>query len=294
MVATGSRRYEASLGAAWRFTALAYPLHLRTAGVDDMLWWAAAWRRAAVVTGDSSYLARSRAYFAQAVGFWDDACGGGVWWNRAKTYKNAISNELFLLVAMQLHQATGEQEFLDWGARSWRWFNQSGLINSQGLVNDGLVGCQNNGQETWTYNQGVLLGGLALLYQHSQDQGMLARACEVADAAIERLSYRGVLQEPCEPGCNTDQQQFKGIFMRYLARLTLVLPSSHAAQQTRYTRFITTNTEAIQTQDPDGRRLIPLEWGKPGAASGITHTSGLECWNARLLVESAAGASHFV
>jgi predicted alpha-1,6-mannanase (GH76 family) len=39
-------------------------------------------------------------YVAQA---WDDTCGGGVWWSQARSYKNAITNELFLMGASTLH-----------------------------------------------------------------------------------------------------------------------------------------------------------------------------------------------
>jgi predicted alpha-1,6-mannanase (GH76 family) len=38
------------------------------------------------------------------------------------------------------------------------------MINGDGLINDGLnAQGENNGQATWTYNQGVILGGLVAL-----------------------------------------------------------------------------------------------------------------------------------
>jgi len=59
-----------------------------------------------------------------------------VWWTRAKRYKNAIPNELFLLIAGRLHQRTigsgrGEDIYLDWALREWQWFRASGLIGPQ-------------------------------------------------------------------------------------------------------------------------------------------------------------------
>ncbi len=52
------------------------------------------------------------------------------------------------------------------------------MINAQSLVNDGLNSsnpnaCTNNGRTTWTYNQGVILGGLVELYNADKDPTLL-------------------------------------------------------------------------------------------------------------------------
>lgn len=78
-------------------------------------------------------------------------------------YKNAITNELFLTVAVRLHQRTrGVNEYLSWARRSWDWLDRSGMVDARGLINDGLdPSCKGVVPSTyWTYNQGVILGGL--------------------------------------------------------------------------------------------------------------------------------------
>ena len=114
---------------------------------------------------DTRYLQAAKTIFSHNTAGWDDTCGGGLWWTTAKTYKNAITNELFLTLAAQLHLRTpGDTGYLTWAQRTWEWFSASGLIGTTGLVNDGLSSaCQNNGGPTWTYNQGVILGGLGAL-----------------------------------------------------------------------------------------------------------------------------------
>ena len=86
-------------------------------------------------------------------------------------------------------------------------------------VNDGItLACQNNGATTWTYNQGVILGGLAALSEITGDRDYLTQGEAIAAAALRGLAPGGILAEPCESGatCNEDQAQFKGIFVRYL------------------------------------------------------------------------------
>jgi predicted alpha-1,6-mannanase (GH76 family) len=190
---------------------------------DDNGWWALAWVAAYDLTRDRRYLETAQAIFAHNQGGWDGTCGGGLWWNTGRRYKNAITSELFLALAARLAQrASDEQEhreYLDWALRTWEWLRASGMIGPDGLVNDGLTAaCANNGGTTWTYNQGVVLGGLAALCELTGDQGYLRAGEHIADAALRGLAGpAGILADPCEPsGCDGDQTQFKGIFVRYL------------------------------------------------------------------------------
>ncbi|HYJ68642.1 MAG TPA: glycoside hydrolase family 76 protein [Nocardioidaceae bacterium] len=75
----------------------------------------------------------------------------------SQTYKNAISVELYIKLAASLHnRIRGDRTYLDHAIEAWEWFRDSGMINADQLVNDGLNtqsgGCDNNGGTTWTYN----------------------------------------------------------------------------------------------------------------------------------------------
>ena len=75
--------------------------------------------------------------------------------------QNAITNELYLMTASRLYQITGNASYLALAQREWAWFNASGMINDQFLINDGLTSsCKNNNGTTWTCAWCVCLGAL--------------------------------------------------------------------------------------------------------------------------------------
>lgn len=104
---------------------------------------------------------------------------GGVWWNTDKKYKNAITNELYFALSSKLYLNTRDTRFLQAANAEWAWFNQSGMLNAQNLINDGLnlPSCTNNGGTTWTYNQ-VEIAGWKLNY------------CDTTGGSIQCLRLR--------------------------------------------------------------------------------------------------------
>jgi predicted alpha-1,6-mannanase (GH76 family) len=237
---------------------------------DDNAWWALAWTAAYDLTRDQRYLDAAEAIFTRNTAAWDGTCGGGLRWHAGSAYKNAITSELFITLAALLHQRVpGDQNYLSWAQRTWDWFAASGLINPGNLVNDGLTAdCRNNGETTWTYNQGVILGGLAALFQITGDRDYLTRGEAIAAAALSGLTSAGILAEPCEASpkpCDEDQAQFKGIFVRYLYdfwlqdRQFLV-----AGQQPDYRAFILANAASVWSHR-NASAQFGLRWAAPCA-----------------------------
>jgi len=196
-------------------------------GNDDDLWAALAALNLRGLTHDDALLAYAAQTFDRITRqYWDSTCGGGLWWDHQRTYKNAITNVLALDAAAQLYVATGKRVYLDWAKREDSWISASGMLGASGLLNDGLSDrCANNGGPTFTYNQGVYIGALTDLSRATGGQADLARAQTVAEAAVRGLSApSGVLTEPGGPPTGQDGQIFKGVFIRHLGRLVAVLP----------------------------------------------------------------------
>ena len=228
---------------------------------DDEGWWALAWIDAYDLTHERRYLAMAQSIFDDMAGGWDETCGGGIWWSKDRKYKNAIANELFLSVAAHLANRAGERaKFEEWVAKEWRWFRGSGMINGENVINDGLRidaatgACTNNGKTVWTYNQGVVLGGLAE-WSKAGHADAIEEAKRIADAALTHLTDKdGVLHDPCEPKCGADGIQFKGIFMRNLRALNGVAPEE------RYAKAFQVNAEAIWTKDRTPENTFGTVW----------------------------------
>jgi predicted alpha-1,6-mannanase (GH76 family) len=244
---------------------------------DDEGWWALAWIDAYDLTHQQQYLEMAASIFGDMTKGWDDTCSGGIWWSKDRKYKNAIANELFLSVAAHLVTRTGNKElraqYLDWARREWQWFSHSGMINSSHQINDGLdAQCANNHQTTWSYNQGVILGGLSQLYMRTHDRSLLSEANAIAGATLSNTKLtdpQGILHDPCEPDCGGDGTQFKGIFVRNLALLYKVAPSS------RYKTFILANADSIWNGMHPPEYGIGTIWAAPyGSINASTQSSG--------------------
>lgn len=281
---TGDQAYRPVIGNTFARAPRRHPGFINTF-FDDNGWWALAWVAAYDLDGDPGYLEAAEAIFARNRTGWDDTCGGGLWWNEERTYKNAITCELFLLLAGLLAQRVpGRGDYLDWALRSWDWLRGSGMINPDALVNDGLsAACANNGQPAWTYNQGVILGGLTALHEITGDAAYLGQAQLIADAAVSRLTDPpGILADPGERAdAGGDLPQFKGIFARYLGDLAR---SSAGDPRQRYAGFLTANADRAWDRDRNAAGQFGLRWGGPFDRADASRQSAA----AELLTAAAA------
>lgn len=257
---------------------------------DDEGWWALALIRTFDVTGQQKFLDAAIQIFVDMQTGLGGPCNGGIFWNKDRLYVNAITNELYLFVAAALANRTPEKHrYLQIARDQWRWFKQSGMINKDNLINDGLDDqCNNNGLQTWSYNQGVILGGLVEIFKATGNRDLLKEAHVIARAAIKHLSNEdGVLVETdkCElrgGNCGHDGQQFKGIFVRNLRYL------HDTAPRDLYRDFIIKNADVIWANNRNDRDMLGVAWNGPFIkASGASQSSALDVLVAAIAVSEA-------
>jgi predicted alpha-1,6-mannanase (GH76 family) len=289
---TGDMTYDSAIAGAY---ALNSGGNFENGSDDDTAWWALAWLQAYELTRVPAYLAIAETDADYIHQDWDGTCGGGVWWQRnPRSYKNAITNELFLDLTASLHnEIPADVKYLSWARAEWSWFDHSGLINASNLINDGLDGsCANNADVTWTYNQGVILAGLAQLYQATGNRSLLRIAERIATAAIGQLTSGGVLAEPCEGGgcrarLDANTRSFKGIFVTDLKALAIT------AGTTQFNSFLSRQAQSIEAHDTSSHHEFGMFWAGPvGGVSSSSQASALDSLVASVRLPQPHGHDH--
>ncbi|KAE8154677.1 glycoside hydrolase [Aspergillus avenaceus] len=244
---------------------------------DDDAWWALAWIAAYDVTGIQEYLDTAKGIFESLSNAWPSKCGnGGIDSDYTHVYVNAVTNELFFSVAAHLaNRASDRKYYIDWATKQWKWFNSSGLINENYTINDGLTNdCKNNGAALWSYNQGIVLGGLAELHRAAHNASDLPTAKKIAKAAIAALADdNNVIRESCEPDdCDANATQFKGIFIRNLKLLHSVAPDD------AYAKVINASANSVWNNDRNAaNNQLGVVWAGPvGQIDASTHSSAMD------------------
>ena len=279
MERTGDRRYLPQLDNTFEKDKGVFPAgylsgdpllgNFTSRAIDDSEWWGLTWIQAYDLTKNRKYLDMAVTIAQYVEGYWDPGtCGGGVWWNGERTYKNAVTNGLWIRLTAELHnRLPQDKHWLGRAKEGWNWFLGSGMINSAGLVNDGLKDdCQSNGDTVWSYNQGLAIGAGLELWRATHDSSLLTTVRRLADAAIAPggLVTDGVLTEYCDaPGrtCDDNGKQFKGIFLRYWMDL------ADTTHDRRYTDFVAQQAAKVWNDDRDAADRLGERWS--GAAPNV-------------------------
>lgn len=211
-------------------------------------------------------------------------------WEKGTTTVNAIENSLYLTAAAKLANRLPSTPsggyYYNEAIRAYTWFINSGMINEQFLINDGLTAaCGNNGGTTWSYNQGAILGGLTELTWASGDPTYTTLAVNIANATITLLTdSNGILTDACGE-CPGDGGQFKGVFARNLQFMYNRADGLTTATLAQFKSFLQNNADTLWVKDQTGNLLGPV-WDGPYVTADVNSQS-----SALDLLVGAAGVS---
>lgn len=253
---------------------------------DDEGWWAMGWIASYDLTGDKKYLNTAKDLFEDMTGGWTTPCKGGIWWNKPKESIASISNELFLAVGASLANRVSAEEKADyqnWAQMEWDWFYNSGVINGDKLINDGVdkSSCRNDGKTTWAYNQGVILTGLSELARAKGEKDLIRHANELANASMNKLADKGILTELVGHPLDQQSAMFKGAYVRGLSTL------NENASQKKYTDFLRKNADSALANARNKDGVIRDRWqGGSDGSSAASHAAGIDVLVAALQASS--------
>lgn len=197
----------------------------------------------------------------------DDVCGGGMRWqipryNTGFDYKNTIANGCFFNIGARLGRYTNNDTYIRYAEETWDWLVAVNYISENYDVYDGghdYANCTNIFKVQFSYNAGVLIQGLASLYNHVSPEAsfasnltscctFIANNLQTGDVKwkthldgmvettltyfFERPEHQGIMFEVgCEEagendtnGCTTDMLSFKGFLHRWLANAIQLAP----------------------------------------------------------------------
>ncbi|KAL8293757.1 hypothetical protein RQP46_000458 [Phenoliferia psychrophenolica] len=250
--------------------------------VDDQSWWSMFALRAYQAYGNETWLDAAKIISTNNSLYWDDTCGGGVLWLTYRPkIKNTITNALYFGTLARLYRYTGDYQYFTYAMNTLNWWLEWGFDADTGRVWDTITapsdwdptntyGCNKTGLQTWTYNSGSILYGLADLYYATGNTSLLDLGRTIAYAAMRDFTpdqSTGVIQESCEhdgqpsadlpPGCQQDELMFKGILMMGMAELYVARPDQNIYN------FVNTQLLSAVFNDVDDTWLFGEWWDGP-------------------------------
>jgi predicted alpha-1,6-mannanase (GH76 family) len=246
---------------------------------DDMQWMALACLRIFALTNDAMYKETTLALWGDIKNGWSADLGGGIWWRKDNSSKNAPSNLPAAILAARLYKAFGNTEDLNWATRIYQWQKATLYDANSGWVMDNITAAGvKNTDWYFTYNQGTFIGAALELYSNTNNVGYLNDANKAAGFTLQngRLtdnSAGGILKD--EGG--GDGGLFKGIFVRYFTRL-IVDGNIDNGLKTQYINFLNRNAQAVWLNGNSRPQLLfGSAWNRsPGSSNEFTvQLSGL-------------------
>lgn len=254
---------------------------------DDESWWAMGWIKAYDVTKEPKYLSAAQTIFDDMLTGQGATCGG-IWWSKERVSNSAISNQLFLAVAASLANRVHFEipRYRKIAQKQVDWLLPSGMMNDNSTFNDGLCipSCKLVGP-VYSYNQGVILGGLVEMHKLTGEKKYLLRAQDIALGAIKQLATpnNGILTDLGYPAdMDATGAQFKGVFVRNLMYLQAVYGRK------QYVEFIQKNADSIWHADRQKDGKFGALWQGPiKSLSAAAQVSALDCLIAAAVVSTS-------
>ncbi len=242
---------------------------------DDMEWMGLALVRLYDHTGEAQYLELAKNLFTDIQGGWSDVAGGGIGWQKNRAwYKNTPANAPAVILAVRLHERTGEEVYSTWAHDIFDWMHATLRDRITGNIFDGI----NDNQDmrlsyaAFTYNHGVYIGAAVEMYRMTGDAKYMNYAAETYRNTVTTYSNEnGVIREDGRD----DGGLFKGILLRYVKDYYFAQPQDREDIRD----WLYANADSAQSNAINSNNLIGGNWNGPaieGTVQLSQHLSGVK------------------
>lgn len=225
---------------------------------DDIMWMVLFCVRAYNATGDKKYKEQAIFHFEKVYDRGYDAqFGGGIYWKKGGTGKNACINFPAALAATYLYDLTGERDYLNKAERLFSWAAGVMFDEETGAVYDNVHYDENRSivldKSVWTYNQGTFIGAATRLYEITGKKAYIEMAKKAADHTIFTMFNNDVNGLEGDNNNYQDFLGFKGIFFRWFGYYI------HSQNVTDYDEWIELNLR-VGWHNRTSRCLVNGRW----------------------------------
>ena len=212
---------------------------------DDMEWMALACLRAFKATNDVQYKDVALLLWTDIKNGWSNDLGGGIWWRKDNSSKNAPSNLPAAILAARLYKAFNNPTDLQWAKDIFQWQKTVLYEPNSGWVYDNIE-ANGNKNITWkfTYNQGTFIGAALELYSITNTATYLSDAVKAADFAVNSGQLTDIANGILKDEGGGDGGLFKGVFIRYFNRL-IIDGGIESGKKTQYLNFMKSNAQKL-------------------------------------------------
>jgi predicted alpha-1,6-mannanase (GH76 family) len=222
---------------------------LQNAYNDDVMWMVIASARGYLHTGNPVYREVAQRNFDQCYErAWSTNLGGGLWWTKTNSTKNACVNGPAAIAAHLLFQMTADTNYLTKSRNIFKWERVTLFNTNSGAVADAISASGKIHDWASSYNQGTFIGAANLL-------GRTNDARLAADFTMNRLCHAGMLPQYQQSG---DLGGFNGICVRWLAKFM-----KERGLQSRYEPWLQQNAEAAWNARRKSDDLVWSRWPAP-------------------------------
>ncbi|KAJ3113452.1 hydrolase 76 protein [Phlyctochytrium bullatum] len=230
---------------------------------DDIAWWGLAALTGAETYGPDalinpagapdntgkSWFDVANTTFFQMLQQWDTStCGGGIYWSRdrnsrSKDYKSTITNGQAIEMAARLYRLKPDPVYRKWADDIYAWMKKY-VVQPDYTVIDGFnavragdtpAQCASDvTTDLWSYQPGVMIPGLAILYNVTQNATYLEEAQKLLDAALatfvdsSNIIYDPICRLPAQTICRKNPGGYTWALFRGLAEMYTITPNTTA------------------------------------------------------------------